>query len=209
MDYTEGFPTVSHCADIWGRAHLSQSDLWMATGPDVDLSTLAAWREADAWCIKGRSWNVQHQGRLTIFTSIAPCGRHFKDTSSLKTWAWTFMCCRIYLLHYLHFMWFSFLLCLAVREDDPVSWKKITYVCTWYERHESCVLNYVQVLFGSGWSVFGGVFLMDCFLCRCGSRIAEPSGGRGSALARCNRSGHTSLLLTSCLYWLGPRTMHR
>lgn len=53
VDYREGFPTVSHCADMWGRAHLSQSDLWMATGPDVDLSTLAAWREADACVSKG------------------------------------------------------------------------------------------------------------------------------------------------------------
>lgn len=50
---------------------------------------------------------------------------------------------------------------------------------------------------------------MCCFLCRCGSKIAEPSGGRESVLARCNRSGHTSLLLMSCLFLLGPRTMHR
>lgn len=54
------------------------------------------------------------------------------------------------------------------------------------------------------------IFLMLwAFFCRCGSKIAEPSGGRESVLARCNRSGHTSPLLMSCLFLLGLRTMHR
>lgn len=68
-------------------------------------------------CIKGRSWKVQHRGRLHIFTSIAACGRHLKGTSSLKTRAWTFMCSRIYTLHCLCFMCFGSWRELAVRRE--------------------------------------------------------------------------------------------
>lgn len=153
MDSTEGSPAVSHCADMWGRAHLSQSDLWMATGPDVDLSTLAAWREADACVSKGGAEMCSTRG---FSPSIAPCGRHFKDTSSLKTWAWTFMCCRIYLLHCLHLMQFSFLLYLAEQRRWPRFLYKSAWNCMWYE---GCIWNDIQVLFGSGWSV-----ILRCFL---------------------------------------------
>lgn len=65
MDYTEGFLTVSLSADMWGRAHLSQ---WFMNGyrprcGSVDAGSLKGGRRL---CIKGRSWKVQHQGRLTI-----------------------------------------------------------------------------------------------------------------------------------------------
>lgn len=137
--------------------------------------------------IKGGSCFVQHRGRLNVFTSIAPCGRHFKDTSSLKTWACTFMCCRIYSLHYLHFMWLCFGKRMALLKK-----KKVLEFARNMRVYESFLID----LFSCGWSVF----FMGGFLCRCGSRIAEPSGGRGSATARCSRSGHTSPLPTSCLY---------
>lgn len=96
----------------------------------VDAGSLKGGRRP---CIKGRSWNMEHQGRLTIFTSIAQCGRHFKDTSSLKTQARTFMCSRIYLPHPLRFMCYSFLFCLAEQENGPGFWKKRTQRCTRYE----------------------------------------------------------------------------
>lgn len=118
---------IPHCIPL--RWHVGESTPfpeWFMNGyrprcGSVDAGSLKGGRRL---CIKGRSWKVQHQGRLTIFTSIAPCGRHFKDTSSLKTWARTFMCSRIYLPRYLHFMWFSFLLCLAERRGWPRCLKK-------------------------------------------------------------------------------------
>ena len=196
---------IPHC--ILLRWHVGEStplSEWFINGyrprcGSVDAGSLKGGRRL---CIKGRSWKVQHQGRLTIFTSIAPCGRHFKDTSSLKTWARTFMCCRIYSLHYLHFMWFSYL----QQSGRPHSSAK-QY---WFTRDVRYVLHIILkfCLVAAGLFCWG-VLLTDCFLFRYGSRIAEPSGGRGSVLARCSRSGHTSLLHTSCPYWLGLRTMHR
>lgn len=44
------YPAVLTCV---GGPHLSESDLWAAVGPDVDLSALAAWRKADARVSKG------------------------------------------------------------------------------------------------------------------------------------------------------------
>lgn len=89
----------------------------------VDAGSLKGGRRL---CIKGRSWNMQHQGRLTIFTSIAQCGRHFKDTSSLKIGARTFMCGRIYLLHCPHFMW-SFTLSFLARRWPSFLWEKLKH----------------------------------------------------------------------------------
>lgn len=99
--------------------------------------------------IKGGSCFVQHRGRLNVFTSIAPCGRHFKDTSSLKTWACTFMCCRIYSLHYLHFMWLCFGKRMALLKK-----KKSSGVCTEYESIWEFSHRFVQlrlVSFFHGW----------------------------------------------------------
>lgn len=89
----------------------------------VDAGSLKGGRRL---CIKGRSWNMQHQGRLTIFTSIAQCGRHFKDTSSLKIGSRTFMCGRIYLLHCPHFMW-SFTLSFLARRWPSFLWEKLKH----------------------------------------------------------------------------------
>ena len=147
---------IPHCIPL--RWHVGEStplSEWFMNGyrprcGSVDAGSLKGGRRL---CIKGRSWKVQHQGRLTIFTSIAPCGRHFKDTSSLKTWARTFMCCRIYSLHYPHFMWFSF----PQQSGRPRPLQNNTLVFTWCE---ICAPHYTEVLFGSGWSVF-------CFFFRC------------------------------------------
>lgn len=156
----------------------------------VDAGSLKGGRRL--W-IKGRSWKVQHQGRLDIFTSIAPCGRHFKGTSSLKTRAWTFMCSRIYTLHCLCFMWFG-------------SWRKVAVrsALGFFARKRGLVVAlYVERY----WRFLLFFFLVAVF--RCGSRIAEPNGERESVLARCSRSGHTSLLRTSSPSWPGLKTMHR
>lgn len=58
----------------------------------VDAGSLKGGRHV---YIKGRSWNVKLQGKLTISTSMARCGRLSKNTSSLETWTLTFKCCRI------------------------------------------------------------------------------------------------------------------
>lgn len=150
---------IPHC--ILLRWHVGEStplSEWFMNGyrprcGSVDAGSLKGGRRL---CIKGRSWKVQHQGRLTIFTSIAPCGRHFKDTSSLKTWARTFMCCRIYSLHNLHFMWFSFL----QQSGQPRPLQNNTLVYTWCE---ICAPHYFEVLFSSGWSVFFRCFTDGLF----------------------------------------------
>lgn len=83
VDYTEGFGTVSLSADkitpflrvIYERlqAHMWICRRWQPEG----RQTPAYQREELKGCSIG--------GRLTIFTSIALCGRHFEGTSSLKT----------------------------------------------------------------------------------------------------------------------------
>lgn len=52
------YPSVLTC----GGEHTFLSDLWMATGPDVDLSTLAVWREADACVSKGGAERCSTRG---------------------------------------------------------------------------------------------------------------------------------------------------
>lgn len=47
------------------------------------------------------------------------------------------------------------------------------------------------------------------FICRCGSRTDGRSGGKGSVLVKCSRSGHISRLHMSCRFWRVLRTMHR
>ena len=46
-------------------------------------------------------------------------------------------------------------------------------------------------------------------ICRCGSRTDGQSGGKGSVLVKCSRSGHISRLHMSCRFWRVLRTMHR
>lgn len=112
MESTEGFPP--------GVGESTPFCQWFMNGcssrcGSVHAGSLKGGRRL---CIKGRSWKVQHRGRLHIFTSIAACGRHFKGTSSLKTRAWTFMCSRIYTLHCLCFMCFGSWRELAVRREQ-------------------------------------------------------------------------------------------
>lgn len=125
---------IPHCIpQCWHVGESTPFSEWFMNGyrPRCGSVGAGSLKGGRRLCIKGRSWKVQHQGRLTIFTSIALCGRHFKGTSSLKTWARTFMCGRIYLLHYLHFMWLSFLLCLAEWRGWPHSLHKSTWACMW------------------------------------------------------------------------------
>lgn len=129
MESTEGFPTVSHSADMWGES--TPFSQWFMNGyrsrcGSVHAGSLKGGRRL---CIKGRSWKVQHRGRLDIFTSIAPCGQHFKGTSSLKTRAWPFMCSRIYMLHCLCLMWFGCWREVAARREQFCSLHKRTWAC--------------------------------------------------------------------------------
>jgi len=119
----------------------------------VDAGSLKGGRRL---CIKGRSWNMQHQGRLTIFTSIAQCGRHFKGTSSLKTRALSFMWSRIYLLRYPQFIWFSFLLWLDEREDGPLFCRVLGVACD-MRAVIAMFSDYIKVLFHKDWSVLWGI----------------------------------------------------
>lgn len=67
-------------------------------------------------CIKGRSWNALHRGRLTIFTSIVQCGQNFKDMSSPKK---TFMCSAIYFLYHVQYTQ-VFLILWLDEQNSPV-----------------------------------------------------------------------------------------
>lgn len=172
-------------------------------GEHTFLPVIYEWLQVQMWICRrwqpeGRQTLVYQReelkgaapGRLDIFTSIAPCGRHFKGTSSLKTRAWTFMCSRIYTPHCLCFMWFG----------------------SWCEVAARTVLFFARRNLGSSLLCTLSVpedCLFSVVVFRCGSRIAEPNGERESVLARCSRSGHTSLLRTSCPSWLGLKTMHR
>lgn len=188
---------IPHCIpQCWHVGESTPFCRWFMNGyrsrcGSVDAGSLKGGRRL---CIKGRSWKVQHRGRLDIFTSIALSGRHFKGTSSLKTRAWTFMCSRIYTLPCLCFMWFGSWRVVAARREQFCSLHKRTWACCWFVLWVS-----LKVFF----------FCVCVIVFRCGFRIVEPNGERGSVLARCSRFGHTSLLPTSSLYWPGLKTMHR
>lgn len=112
-DYTQGFLAGSLGADMRGRAHLSLGDLWTAAGPDVDLSTLAAWREADVCVSKGGAERCSTRGDSPFSHQYMCTAGTLKARQVLKSWVWAFMCGRIYLLHCPNFLWFSLQLCLA------------------------------------------------------------------------------------------------
>lgn len=112
-DYTEGFLAGSLGADMRGRAHLSLGDLWTAADPDVDLSTLAAWREADVCVSKGGAERCSTRGDSPFSHQYMCTVGTLKAHQVLKSQVWAFMCGRIYLLHCPNFMWFILQLCLA------------------------------------------------------------------------------------------------
>lgn len=114
----------------WGIPHCIPQ-CWHV-GESTPFSVIYEWLQAQMWICRrwqseGRQTPVYQReelkgaapGETHHFTSIALCGRHFKGTSSLKTWGWTFMCGRIYLPHHLYFMWFSDSLCLTERPGRP------------------------------------------------------------------------------------------
>lgn len=123
MESTEGFPPLQPTVLTCGGEHTFlpviyerlQVQMWICR-------RWQAWREADACVSKGGA-------ERCIFTSIAPCGRHFKGTSSLKTRAWTFMCSRIYTLDCLCFMWFGSWREVAARREQFSSSLCLSLLC--------------------------------------------------------------------------------
>lgn len=198
LNFCHGVHTgIPHCIpQCWHVGESTPFSQWFMNGyrsrcGSVDAGSLKGGRRL---CIKGRSWKVQHRGRLDIVTSIAPCRRHFKGTSSLKTGAENFMCSRIYTLYCLCLMWFRHWHKVAVRREQ---------ICSLRQRTCCCFARWAFL------KLFLFVFFFLVAVFRCGSRIAEPNGERENVLARCSRSGHTSLLRTSSLSWPGLKTMHR
>lgn len=104
-DHTEGFLTGSLRADIRGRAHLSLGDLWTAAGPDVDLSTLAVWREADVCVSKGGAERCSTRGDSPFSRQYLWTAGTLKARQVLKSRVCALMCRTIYLLHCPNFMW--------------------------------------------------------------------------------------------------------
>lgn len=156
--------------------------------------------------IKGRSWKVAAPGGwgggLTIFTSIALRGWHFEGTSSLKTMGLDFHVRQNLFAPLSNRFYVASV--SSVRLSGEHSLQR--WVCKW--RKELCFETSTE-MFGSGWCALRHLSWRIVSFVRCGSKIEEPSGERGSASARCSRSGRTSPLPTSCLYWPGQRTMHR
>lgn len=203
---------IPHC--IPQRWHVGEStpfSEWFMNGyrPRCGSVGAGSLKGGRRLCIKGRSWKVQHQGRLTIFTSIALCGRHFKGTSSLKNLGPDFHVRQNLFASLSSFYVAQFLtLSCWVERMASFSAQKYLGLHVMLRAAFQIIFETQRLVSGLYFEVFF-FFLMDCFVFRCGSKIAEPSGGRGSVLARCNRFGRISLPLTSCLYWLGRRTTHR